>query len=410
MPQQQHRMTYEQQRATRQPASAGATKAVQPVRKVPIVPIVFIVLALAAVMFALNVCSSAMTIDVTVNGVPYTLRGAKTITTAIKESGIPINPGDLISLRGTVLKRSGGEPITATVNGRETTDPDYQLHDNDVLVISDGKDIVEDYELSEEYTTHAATVAGAGAVHSITPGQDGVMELRTGSISGEEVRWRDSESTDAVCIKWNPEVGEDKVIALTFEEGPSAEYTADILDILKENDAKATFFAVGTEIEKYNDELLLREYEEGHQIACGTYSMAKERDAAGLSKLTREELDYQVGHGLEVIGSVLEEGQYSNIVRLPGGRITEALVVGIDGHVTANIGWNVDTGDWMESSKDEVLKVLMQIEPGDIIRLHDGGGEHSGTVEALREALPILRERGYTFITLEELMKYPPQH
>lgn len=408
------RMTYEEQRAAREVArsstrSGRLNATEQTKRKIPLIPIVLALLLMTVVVISLRVCSSAMTINVTVNGLPYSIYGAKTIATAVKESGLPINPGDLISLRGVVLKRGAGEAITAQVNGQDTTDLNYQLHDNDVLVISDGKDIVEDYEVSEEITPHSASISGAGAVHSITPGIDGVMELRTGKQSGEQVRWRDTENIDAVCVKWNPEVGDDKVIALTFEEGPSEEYTADILDILKENDAKATFFAVGSEIEKYNDELLLREYEEGHQIACGTYSCAKERDAAQLPRMSREDLEYQVRHGLEVIGSILEEGQYSNIVRLPGGKITEEYVAAIDGSVTANIGWNVDTGDWLESSKSEVMKILMTLEPGDIVRLHDGGGEHSGTVEALREALPILRERGYRFITLDELLEYPPQ-
>lgn len=408
------RMTYEEQRAAREAARrsahGGRSGAVdQAKRKIPIVPIVVALLLMAAVVLMLRVCSSAMTINVTVNGLPYSIHGAKTIATAVKESGLPINPGDLISLRGVVLKRGGGQPITAQVNGESTTNLDYQLHDNDVLIISDGKDIVEDYELSEEITPHSASISGAGAVHSITPGEDGIMELRTGKESGEQVRWRDTEDIDAVCVKWNPEVGDDKVIALTFEEGPSAEYTAEILDILKENDAKATFFAVGSEIEKYNDELLIREYEEGHQVACGTYSCAKERDAARLPRMSREDLEYQVQHGLEVIASILDEGQYSKIVRLPGGKIAEDYIIAIDGCVTANIGWNVDTGDWLESSKSEVMKILMTLEPGDIVRLHDGGGEHSGTVEALREALPILRERGYRFVTLDELLEYPPQ-
>ena len=77
--------------------------------------------------------------------------------------------------------------------------------------------------------------------------------------------------------------------------------------------------------------------------------------------------------------------------------------------MTADIGWNVDTGDWMESSAAEVYRVLMTLEPGDIVRLHDGGGEHSGTVEALREAIPQLIERGYRFVTIDELLEYPPQ-
>lgn len=412
MPEQRKRMTYEQQRAKRQAAQGSRDKTQEQThQKIPVLAIVLAVLLLAGMVFTLRTCSSAMTIDVTVNGIPYTLRGAKTIQTAVKESGLPINPGDLISIRGNVLKRGEGHPIDAVVNGRETTDPNQQLHDNDVVTVADGKDIVEDYDTEQEVSGHSARISGAGAVHRITPGQDGVTEVRTGKLSGEVVRKLIQDPSDAICVKSNPEVGDDKVLALTFEEGPSEEYTAQILDILKENDAKATFFCVSSQIEQYNDALVIRERDEGHQVCVGTRN--GERQNGGNSKtnveVDIEDLRYQVQHGLEAISAALGGEGYSTICRLPGNNLKDNMVQAIDQFVTADIGWNVDTGDWMESSAAEVYRVLMTLEPGDIVRLHDGGGEHSGTVEALREAIPQLIERGYRFVTIDELLEYPPQ-
>lgn len=410
MADQRKRMTFEEQRAKRKAAAGGhASNGQATAKKFPLVPVILGAILLVALIFALRVCSSAMTIDVTVNGLPYTLHGAKTIQTAIKESGLPINPGDLISIRGNVLEKSQGEPVSAVVNGRETSDINQALHGGDVITISDGKDIVEDYDAVEEETTHSSRISGAGAVHRITPGSNGVMEVRTGRISGEVVRRLISESSDAICVKSNPEVGEDKVLALTFEQGPSEEYTAEILDILLANDAKATFFCDGSEIEKYNDELVLRELAEGHQVSLGTYNISSEADAAKIKEIDPSELESQMGRAVEALESALSGQPYSRMSRLPGGQVTESLIAAIDGYVTVNVGWNVDTGDWMESSADKIYNVLMTLEPGDIVRLHDGGGNHSGTVEALREALPILRERGYSFITIDQLLEYPAQ-
>ena len=203
---------------------------------------------IAVIVFAAQLCSTAATINVTVNGTEYTLHGAKTMQTAIKESGLPINPGDLISLRGQILEKHGGDPFYATVNGIETVDPDMKLHNGDEITITDCKDVVEDYESEYEPIPFSAVTGGLGAVHIFIPGEEGTMETRTGMLSGEQVKKKKKEETDLVRWCYNPDVGDDKVIALTFDDGPSPECTAEILDILAENDAKATFFIVGSQI------------------------------------------------------------------------------------------------------------------------------------------------------------------
>ena len=86
-----------------QPTSAQRSLALPPVKITPL-RIVLLVALLVAVIFGVRFCSTAATINVTVNGSACTLHGAKTMQTAIKESGLPINPGDLISLTGKLLK------------------------------------------------------------------------------------------------------------------------------------------------------------------------------------------------------------------------------------------------------------------------------------------------------------------
>ena len=96
-------------------------------RKIPPLPLIIATVVLVALVFIVGrFCTSAITIEVTVNGTPVSLHGAKTMEVAIRESGLPINPGDLISLGGNVLKKSEGYPFDATVNGEPNSDPNYQ--------------------------------------------------------------------------------------------------------------------------------------------------------------------------------------------------------------------------------------------------------------------------------------------
>ena len=377
-----------------------------------------------------------MGVQVVINGNQYTIRGEKTVTTAAKECGIPLNPGDLISIRGNVLQRHEGEPFSATVNGNEVTDYNQRLHDGDVVMLGDGKDIVEEYESYLVYTEHSAVSAGTGAIRVFTrEGSDGVIEVRTGSLSGEVVEKLKAEPIDLVCTNYTPDVGDEKVIALTFDDGPSEAYTAAILDILAANDAKATFFAVGTQIEKgQGAELVRRAVAEGNLVCSHTYSHANAQgNSANLANLDGVDQRGQVEKGIQAITDALNGGEQeekpqesqplfgifgqkaeepepveaSHIVRLPGGISDKNVMLNVYDLVDAEIGWNLDTGDWVMPGKDAIVEVLLSVEPGDIVLMHDGGGDRSQTVEALREALPKLVKKGYRFITIEELLEYP---
>lgn len=344
-------------------------------------------------------CSAAATIDITINGNPLTLHGTKTLGSAIRKSGLPVNPGDLISLRGSVLERSAGDPFYATVNGEEEADPDRTLNTGDEIVVSDGKDVVEDYDSVEESHPYGAIVAGAGAICTFEPGQEGIVEHLTGRLSGEEVKRVKQEGKDAVATWHAPDVGGDKVLALTFDEGPS-DFTPEILDVLAENDVQATFFCKGSEVGE-NIDLVKREWSTYNQVASNTYSRNVTENT------TAEQLLDEVRRGFGAVDEALEGEPVKRVVRFPEALLTRSMAAVIDGEVDAVIGWNLDTGDWLGYNSDEVYEVLMSAEPGDIVLLHDGGEDCSGTAAALRRALPELKKQGFSFVTVERLMMYP---
>lgn len=361
--------------------------------------VIIAVLLLVAIVMLGRFCSTAATIHVTVNGTPISLHGTKTMETAIRESGLPINSGDLISLQGNVLKRNAGYPFYATVNGEETVDPDFALHDGDEITVTDGKDQVEEYSAEVESEPHGAIVRGAGALCTITPGEDGLREYRTGERSGEQTEAiiQDPVSTE---VNWySVDVGDDKVIALTFEQGPSDDYTADILEILEKNEAHATFFVVGENVEQ-SPSLVQQEREAGHQVCTNTY------DRAWTSSRGADALVEEVNRGKSAIANATGEDP-SSLVRFPGADITEEMALALEGTVDQAVGWSLSTGDWLYADADSVYDVLLSAKPGDIVLMTDGGGDRSATVSALRRALPKLKRQGYSFITIDELMQYP---
>ena len=381
--------------------NGGATTAARP----SILLIVIAVALVIAVVFIVRMCSAATPINVTVNGTSYELRGSKTMQTAIKASGLPINPGDFISLNGNVLEKSAGDPFAATVNDVETADPNFALRDGDTITLTDGKDIVEGYSSEEQSIPYGATTSGMGAVHKFERGSEGVLEVRTGEVSGEIVEKQKTSPVDTVCRKYNLNTGMNKVIAFTFDDGPSEEYTAAVLDILKENDAKATFFCIGTEVESYPN-LVKREAEEGHQVCTHSYDHADPVGGTDIGLMPAAGQVDEIVHGMKTITDVLG-GEASRVVRMPGGNLNDSTVSNLQDYIDYEIGWNIDTEDWTLPGEEAIYQAMISVQPGEIILCHDGGGDRSETVAALRRALPYLKSKGFTFATMDEILEYP---
>ncbi len=188
----------------------------------------------------------------------------------------------------------------------------------------------------------------------------------------------------------------DKRIALTFDDGPHYKYTAEILDILKENEVKATFFVVGSLAERY-PELILRELAEGHEIASHTWSHPH------LSKLPEATLESELSATEDLLYELAE--YRPKLFRPPEGKCPDSVrrvAAQLDYEVVL---WTVDTRDWAHTPTQTIVKtVLENIEPGSIILCHDFIGGNSPTPDALREFIPELKRHGYEFVTVSDLL------
>lgn len=185
---------------------------------------------------------------------------------------------------------------------------------------------------------------------------------------------------------------EKPMVALTFDDGPSALYTAKILDVLKENDAKGTFFVLGSEVVK-NHELMKRMVKEGHQLGNHSYN---HKD---LTAISDEELYLQIVGTDDLIENAT--GQRTAVMRPPYGRKNQAVVQGVNKPV---IIWSLDTLDWENRDANIIEKNVMEnVKDGDIILMHDIYGS---TAEAVKRIVPQLIEQGYQLVTVDELYKY----
>lgn len=190
-----------------------------------------------------------------------------------------------------------------------------------------------------------------------------------------------------------------KVAYLTFDDGPTPDITSSILDILKSNDIKATFFVVGKMAEK-NPELLLREKNEGHAIANHTYSHNYKYIYSSTGNFLED-----LKKGNEVVTSIIGDHN-KTLIRFPGGSFgRQAYKKAIESEGYHYVDWNALNGDAevASASVDRLIRRLhetVQDQKELIILMHDATGKGT-TVQALPEVIEYLKSKGYVFKTLE---------
>ncbi|MEH2171525.1 polysaccharide deacetylase family protein [Nostoc sp.] len=188
----------------------------------------------------------------------------------------------------------------------------------------------------------------------------------------------------------------EKVIALTFDDGPWPQTTEQVLDILKSNNIKGTFFVVGQNLKNY-PELGKQIVAQGHVIANHTwhhwYHFLNPQAAAFEIDRT-EDLIYQV------------TGVKTNLFRPPGGFLHNGLAAYAKGQKYAVVMWSADSTDYKQPAVPKLIdNVIKDSKPGGIVLMHDGGGNRSRTIQALPEIISNFRKQGYRFVTVPEILE-----
>ncbi len=201
--------------------------------------------------------------------------------------------------------------------------------------------------------------------------------------------WKNGEAWEADADV-DADIGEEKRIAITFDDGPHRLYTPKLLDGLKERGIHATFFLVGENIGN-NEALVKRMAEEGHLIGNHTFSHVQ------LTKMKKEDACREVQQTNERICAVT--GAPVLYIRPPYGSWNDELQAEIPMTVTL---WNLDSEDWKSQNTGKIVELVeSEAKEGSIILLHD---IFDTSVEAALRIVDDLTAQGYTFVTVDELL------
>lgn len=205
-----------------------------------------------------------------------------------------------------------------------------------------------------------------------------------GSIAGV-IHSRVSGSAEAAADPSEPQM-----IALTFDDGPHNIYTEKLLDGLKERNVRATFFLMGENIEG-NEDLVMRMQEEGHLIGNHSYTHNK------MTNQKTEVVCEEIARTGELIKNIV--GSTPQYLRPPYGDWNDDLECQLD---LITVFWTVDSQDWKLKNKRKIVRqVVKNTEEDSIILMHD---IFPYSVEAALEIVDTLQKKGYTFVTIDELL------
>ena len=193
--------------------------------------------------------------------------------------------------------------------------------------------------------------------------------------------------------------GHRKVVALTFDDGPSP-YTSQVLRILRRFRIHATFFLIGEQVGP-NAGLVRQELAEGNAIGDHTYTHANVSGGGSLAYS-------QISRTRSAIRRA--SGYYTPcLFRAPGGAVSGALFPVARSLGMLTIQWDVDPRDWSRPGTGSIYSTVVgQARRESIILMHDGGGPRNQTVAALPSIIRTLRSRGYGFQTVPDLLGLKP--
>lgn len=184
---------------------------------------------------------------------------------------------------------------------------------------------------------------------------------------------------------------------LTFDDGPDPVHTPELLEVLRENGAHATFFMVA-DFAQANPEIVVRVQEEGHLI--GLHSASHTCALQMGPRRTKENLNRAF--------SIMEKlGVTVTYYRAPWGLINRTLAGELAKRGVETVFWDVMTEDWRGDTTAEIIagKLRRRTRSGSVICLHDGRGKNNAperTIRALRDVLPQWKAEGCRFLRLDE--------
>lgn len=186
-----------------------------------------------------------------------------------------------------------------------------------------------------------------------------------------------------------------KIVALTFDDAPDSKDTPKLLDILKDQGVKATFFLIGKKINGCEN-IVERAYDEGHLIAGHTYTHP------ALTKISSQQVESELTGVDDKIYSVI--GRRIVFIRPPYGDINQSVDNTYNRLNYKAVLWSIDTLDWQNHDKNKIINTVMAKASTDDIILCHMDGTDGATLEAVPELIKNLKDKGYSFERVDQLL------
>lgn len=195
---------------------------------------------------------------------------------------------------------------------------------------------------------------------------------------------------------------DEKLIALTFDDGPDEDFTPQILDILKKYNVKATFFVMGQKV-GWSPEIVKRQHAEGHEIGNHTFTHIN------VSKIGYTQIEKEITQTQQIVKDII--GQEPKIFRPPYRAISKNMCdIVQDKNMNIVLWSNLDPRDWSNPGVYSICNAIVsKVQNGSIILLHDYNSvrnSKSQTIQALDVFIPQLQEKGFKFVTISEMIEH----
>lgn len=310
----------------------------------------------------------------------------------LKNLKLPDVKGRLLDVDGQLLKLNFPiKPVVKVVDGKSKP-----LRRNSKVIVKLFQQQTEPQKVVVQSVQPPTVVKGNGVFALLSAkGQPGKKALKFGQISKKLVSAK-FITIGQPAVVTRSDVALAKVVALTFDDGPFPPFTNQIMEILKQQQVKATFFIVGRQAVVFPD--LIKQLTKAGFL-LGNHSFSHSRLGNAPDVVLEQELDATK----DLI--VKAGGNEPRWFRPPYGSTSDRLAQLAAAKGYRVVSWNVDSQDWANKDATTVVnQVVSGVKPGAIVLLHDGGGDRSNTVAALPQIIQSLKEQGYKFVTLDELV------
>lgn len=342
-----------------------------------------------------SVRSSHARIPVTLDNVTVFARPGQTVEGVVREFGTPpiakvhaVRDGRVVGRRERTrpVIRRNGVPVA----------PQTSVEWGDEIDVRVPPDVTEP-SLVETRTINVAprTIGRGVTTKTVVPGITGVEQVTIGAVSGDVLATEVLTPPQPGLVRLVPAAGS-PLVALTFDDGPWPGQTAAILAILAERDVPATFFMLGSLVDRM-PEVARAVVGAGHTVGNHTYRHTR------LDTANPVTAEWEIRSTNWAI--VKATGVRPRWFRTPCGSLGGNAEQYITDAGMLSALWTVDPQDWRKGQTAEGIaaSVVASVRPGGVVVLHDGGGDRSATIAALPAIIDRLRAAGYEFVTLDEL-------